>query len=153
VSDTLPLAQVRTLEEVYGQSMGRTAFTLLILAVAGAMSLLLGTSGLYGVIAYDASRRRREIGIRLALGARPGDIRALFVRRGLVMLAAGVAIGLSGAVVVTRLMQSLLFGVGPLDPAAFAAMTTMLAATAVLATYLPTQRAVTVDPIETLREE
>ena len=97
VSPELPLAQVRTLDEVYDQSMARTSFTLVMLAIAGAMALLLGISGLYGVIAYAVSQRRREIGIRLALGAQPREIRRLFVRRGLVMVGLGVAIGLGGA--------------------------------------------------------
>ena len=100
---SLPLAQVRTLDEVYGQSMARTSFTLVMLAIAGAMALLLGVSGIYGVIAYAVSQRRREIGIRLALGAQAADIRRLFLRRGLVLAAIGVAIGLGGAAGVTRL--------------------------------------------------
>ena len=116
VNPGLPLAQVRTLDEVYRESMARTSFTLVMLAIAGAMALLLSVSGLYGVIAYAVSRRRREIGIRLALGARRARSARLFLRRGLVVAAVGVALGLGGAAVLTRLMQSLLFGVGPADP-------------------------------------
>ena len=153
VSPNLPLAQVRTLDEVYDQSMARTFFTLVMLAIAGAMALLLGVSGLYGVIAYAVSQRRREIGIRLALGAQPREIRGLFVRRGLVLVGVGMAIGLSGAVGFTRLMRSLLFGISPLDPIAFIAMPIVLAAAAALASYLPARRAVAVDPVETLRAE
>ena len=150
---TLPLAQVRTLGEVYDQSMARTSFTLVMLAMAGAMALLLGVVGLYGVISYAVSQRRREIGIRLALGAQPREIRGLFVRRGLVLAGIGVAIGLGGAAGFTRLMQSLLFGISPLDPLTFTAMPVVLAAAAVLASYLPARRAVAVDPVETLRAE
>jgi predicted permease len=153
VNASLPLAQVRTLDEVYDQSMARTSFTLAMLAIAGAMALLLGVSGLYGVIAYAVSQRRREIGIRLALGAQPREIRGLFVRRGLVLVAAGVAIGLAGALGFTRLMASLLFGISPFDPVAFIAMPLVLVAAAVLASYLPARRAVAVDPVETLRAE
>ncbi|MGH9350333.1 MAG: FtsX-like permease family protein [Vicinamibacterales bacterium] len=153
VSANLPLAQVRTLDEVYDQSMARTSFTLVMLAIAGAMALLLGVSGLYGVIAYAVSQRRREIGIRLALGAQAREIRGLFVRRGLVLVGVGVAIGLGGAAGFTRFMQSLLFGISPLDPLTFAAMTVVLAAAAMLASYLPARRAVAVDPVETLRAE
>ena len=153
VRDTLPLAQVRTLGEVYGQSMARTSFTLAMLAIAGVMALLLSVSGLYGVIAYAVSRRRREIGIRLALGARPPEIRRLFLRRGLVVMGAGVTIGLVGAAGLTRLMQSLLFGIPALDPLTFAATPLVLAAIAVLASDLPTRRAAAVDPVETLRAE
>jgi predicted permease len=153
VSATLPLAQVRTLDEVYDQSMARTSFTLVMLAIAGTMALLLGVSGLYGVIAYAVSQRRREIGIRLALGAQAREIRGLFVRRGLVLAGVGVATGLGGAAGFTRFMQSLLFGVSPLDPITFTAMPVVLAAAAVLASYLPARRAVAVDPVETLRAE
>ena len=153
VNANLPLAQVRTLDEVYDQSMARTSFTLVMLAIAGAMALLLGVFGIYGVISYAVSQRRREIGIRLALGAQPREIRRLFVRRGLVLAGIGVAIGLGGAGGFTRLMQSLLFGISPLDPITFAAMPVVLAAAAVLASYLPARRAVAVDPVETLRAE
>jgi predicted permease len=153
VSATLPLAQVRTLDEVYDQSMARTSFTLVMLAIAGAMALLLGVSGLYGVIAYAVSQRRREIGIRLALGAQAREIRGLFVRRGLILGGTGLAIGLGGALGFTRLMESLLFGISPLDPVTFTAMPMVLAAAAVLASYLPARRAVAVDPVETMRAE
>jgi predicted permease len=153
VHANLPLAQVRTLGEVYDQSMARTSFTLVMLAIAGAMALLLGVSGLYGVIAYAVSQRRREIGIRLALGAQAPEIRRLFVRRGLVLVGVGVALGLGGAAGFTRLMQSLLFGISPLDPITFTAMPVVLAATAVLASYLSARRAVAIDPVETMRAE
>jgi predicted permease len=152
VNADLPLAQVRTLDEVYDQSMARTAFTLAMLAIAGAMALLLGTSGLYGVIAYAVSQRRREIGIRLALGAAPRQIRGLFVRRGLA-LGVGMVVGLGGAAALTRVMQSLLFGISPLDPVAFIAMPAVLAAAAGLASDLPARRAAGVDPSETLRAD
>jgi predicted permease len=153
VNPGLPLAQVRTLDELYRDSMARTSFTLVMLAIAGAMALLLSVSGLYGVIAYAVSRRRREIGIRLALGARGVEIRRLFLRRGLVVAAVGVALGLGGAAVLTRLMQSLLFGVGPADPLTYIVTPLVLAAVAVLATDLPARRAARVDPVETLRAE
>jgi putative ABC transport system permease protein len=153
VDANLPLAEVRTLDEVFDQSMARTSFTLVMLAIASAMALLLGLSGLYGVIAYAVSQRRREIGIRLALGAQAREIRALFVRRGLVPGAAGLAIGLGGALGLTRLMESLLFGISPLDPVTFVAVPLGLAAAAVLASYLPARRATAVDPVKTLRAE
>jgi ABC-type antimicrobial peptide transport system permease subunit len=117
------------------------------------MALLLGVSGLFGVIAYAVSQRRREIGIRMALGAQAREIRTLFVRRGVIVGGIGLAIGLGGAMSVTRLMESLLFGVTPLDPVTFVAMPIVLAAAAVLASYLPARTATAVDPIETLRVE
>jgi predicted permease len=153
INPNLPLSQVRTLDDVYDRSMARTSFTLIMLAIAGAMALLLGVSGLYGVIAYAVSQRRREIGIRLALGAEPREVRRLFVRRGLIVGGIGLAIGLGGALGFSRLMESLLFGVSPLDPVTFAAMAVLLAAAAVLASYLPARRAAAVDPVETLRAE
>jgi putative ABC transport system permease protein len=144
---------VRTLDEVYGQSMARASFTLVMLTIGAATALLLAISGMYGVVAIAVSRRRREIGIRLALGAQPADVRRLFMRRGLGLAAVGVAIGLGTAAGVTRLMQSLLFGIDPLDPITFAATPVVLAGAAALATYLPVRRAVALDPIETLRTE
>jgi predicted permease len=153
VSASIPLSQVATLDEPYRRSMARTAFTLLMLAISGAMALLLGMCGIYGVISYAVSQRRREIGIRLALGASRPAVRRLFVRRGLVMGAAGLVAGLAGAVAVTRLMKSLLYGVTPLDPTTFAAMPLVLAAAAALASYLPARAATTVDPVETMRAE
>jgi predicted permease len=150
---TLPLAQLRTLDEVYAQSMARTSFTLVMLAIGAAMALLLGISGVYGIVAYAVSRRRREVGIRLALGAQPADIRRLFMQRGLVLAAVGIGIGLGIAAGVTRLMQALLFGIDPLDPITFAATSVVLVGAAALATYLAARRAVALDPVETLRTE
>jgi ABC-type antimicrobial peptide transport system permease subunit len=117
------------------------------------MALLLGAVGLYGVLSYAVSQRRREIGIRLALGAQAREIQRLFVRRGLVLAGIGIAVGMVGSAGFTRLMQSLLFGISPLDPITFAVVPIVLAAAAVLASYLPARRAVSVDPVETLRAE
>jgi predicted permease len=153
IDPSLPLADVRTVNEIYDQSLARTSFTLVMLAIAGAMALLLGIAGLYGVIAYAVSQRQREIGIRLAIGAHPREIRRLFLRRGLVLVAAGMTLGLAGAWAATRLMTSLLFGVSALDPLTFAAMPLVLATAALLASYLPARRAMAVDPVETLRVE
>jgi predicted permease len=149
----LPLARVRTLDELYDRSLSRASFTLAVLAIAGGMALLLGICGVYGVVAYAVAQRRREIGIRMALGAQLGQIRALFVRRGLAVVGVGVLLGLGAAVAVTRLMESLLFGITPLDPIAFATMPLVLAVAAWLATYLPARRAMAVDPVETMRAE
>jgi predicted permease len=153
VNANLPLADVRTLGDVYNQSMAPTSFTLVMLAIAGAMALLLGVVGLYGVIAYAVSQRTREVGLRLALGAQATDIRGLFMRRGLILAGIGVAVGLGAAVAVAPVLRSLLFGVEPLDPIAFAAAPIVLASAAVLASYLPARRAVAVDPAEALRAE
>lgn len=153
VDPNLPLADVHTLEYFYNKSMARTSFTLVMLAVAGSMALLLGVVGLYGVIAYSVSQRRREIGIRMALGARHQELTAMFVRHGLLLAVVGVAWGLGAAMVLLRLMSSLLFGVKAFDPVTYGAVSLGLAATAALASYLPSRRAAVVDPVEALRSE
>ncbi len=153
VNPNLPLADVHTLDYYYRRSMARTSFTLVMLAVAGAMALLLGTVGLYGVLAYSVSQRRREIGIRMALGAQHQEVTRMFVRHGLVLTVIGVACGLGVARVAMRLMSSLLFKVRPVDPLTYAAVALGLIATAVLASYLPSRRAASVNPVEALRSE
>jgi len=150
---SLPVASVRTMQDIYDESLARTSFTLVMLAIAGAMALVLGIIGIYGVIAYGVSKRRREIGIRLALGAEPRELRRMFVRHGLTLACIGVAIGLGAAVGLTRLMKALLFGISPLDPLTYAAVPVVLVAATVLASYLPARRAAAVDPTEALRAE
>jgi putative ABC transport system permease protein len=153
VNSNLPLATIRTLDEIEADSMSQTSFAMVMLAIAASVALLLGFVGVYGVTSYAVSQRRHEIGIRLALGAQAREIQWLFVRRGLAVVGSGVAIGLGGAAGLTRLMQSLLFGIRPLDPIAFTAMPVLLAAAAVLASYLPARRATKVDPMVVLRCE
>ena len=153
VNPSLPVADVRTLQDVYNQSLARTSFTLVMLGIAGVMALVLGIVGIYGVISYAVSQRSREIGIRLALGAPPAGVSRLFVRYGLTLAAAGALIGMAAAAGLTRLMTALLFGVRPLDPLTYAAVTAVLVAAAALASYLPARRAAAVDPVETLRAE
>jgi predicted permease len=153
VNPNLPLADIRTIAEVYSRSMARTSFTLVLLAIAGGMALLLGIVGIYGVISYSVSQRTREIGIRMALGARQEELTGMFVRHGLVLAAIGVAFGLAGAAALTRLMSSLLFQVNAIDPATFAGVSAVLGAAAAAASYLPSRRASGVDPVEALRAE
>jgi predicted permease len=150
---SLPLASVRTMQDVYSQSLARTSFTLVMLAIAGAMALLLGLVGIYGVIAYAVSQRRREIGIRLALGAQQQELRAMFVRQALLLSGAGIAIGLAASLGLTRLMKALLFGISPFDPLTYVAVPIVLAGAAALASYLPARRAAAVDPVEALKVE
>jgi putative ABC transport system permease protein len=153
VNSNLPLANVRTLREIYDRALARTSFTLVLLSIAGAMALLLGIAGIYGVISYSVSQRTREIGIRVALGARDDQVTRMFVGQGVVLAGIGIAIGLTAALAVTRLMSSLLFQIRPLDPATYAAVSlTLLGATA-LASYVPALRATAVDPVEALRAE
>jgi putative ABC transport system permease protein len=153
VNSNLAVASVRTMQDIYDRSLARTSLTLVMLAIAGAMALLLGLVGIYGVIAYAVSQRRREIGIRLALGADAANLKRLFVRHGLALAAIGVAIGLPVSAALTRLMKSLLFGISTLDPLAFAAAAAVLVFAAALASFLPARRAAAVDPAETLRAE
>jgi predicted permease len=153
VDPSLPLADVHTLEYYASRSMARTSFTLVMLAIAGGMALLLGVVGLYGVIAYSVAQRRREIGIRMALGARRQELTGMFVRHGLLLTVLGVACGLTASFVLMRLVSSLLFGVKAVDPVTYSVVSLGMAATAGLASYLPSRRAATVDPVEVLRAE
>jgi predicted lysophospholipase L1 biosynthesis ABC-type transport system permease subunit len=153
VNSNLPVFLVRTLKDVYDQSMARTSFTLVMLAIAGAMALVLGVVGIYGVIAYAVSQRTREIGIRMALGAEPVKLRQMFVRHGLLLAGIGAAIGLAAAAGLTRLMTSLLFGITALDPVTYAGVATLLVGAAALASYVPARRATEIDPLEALRAE
>ena len=153
VNTNLPVTTVRTMGELYDESMARTSFTLVMLAIASVMALLLGVIGIYGVMSYVVSQRTREIGIRMALGASASGLKAMFVRHGLVLAGAGVLIGLLAAAGLSRLMASLLFGISPLDPLTFAVVPIVLAAATVLASYLPARRATLVDPVEILKAE
>jgi predicted permease len=153
VDPDLPLIWVRALAEIYDRSMARTTFTLVMLAIAAGASLLLGVVGLYGVLSYAVSLRRREIAVRMALGAHQRDVRRRFVRHGVGLAAVGLAIGAVVAAVVTRLMASVLYGVQPLDPLTYVAVAGGLVLVAALASYLPARRASTVDPVEALAAE
>ena len=149
----LPLASVRTLQEIYDTSLARTSFTLVMLGLAGGMALLLGVAGIYGVISYAVSQRRREIGIRIALGAQPRAVTRLFLGHGLVLAAIGVVIGLTAAFGVTRLMSSLLFQVNAVDPVTYVGVSLGLFVATLTACYLPALRATRTDPIGALRGE
>jgi putative ABC transport system permease protein len=153
INADVPLARVRTMEDVYRASMSRSSFSLVMLAIAGAMALLLGVIGIYGVISYSVSQRTRELGIRLALGAPHGSVKAMVVRHGVLLAAIGVAFGLAAAAALTRLMTALLFNVSPIDPLTYAAVSAGLLAAAAAASYLPAHRASTVSPTVALRAE
>jgi predicted permease len=153
VDASLPVFRVQTLKDLYDQSLARTSFTLVMLAIAGGMALLLGIVGIYGVIAYAVSQRTREIGIRVALGAQGSELRRNFVREGLLLAGMGAALGMIAAAGLTRLMSSLLFGITPLDPLTYATVPVFLLAAAALASYVPARRATAVNPVEALRAE
>jgi putative ABC transport system permease protein len=153
VDANLPLARAQTLAEIQDRSMAQTSFALVMLGIAASVALLLGVVGIYGVVAYAAGRRTREIGVRMALGARAGDVRTLFLRQGLALTATGIALGIGVAAALTRVMSAFLFGVDPIDPATYVTVSIILTATALLATYLPARRASRVNPIIALRAD
>jgi ABC-type antimicrobial peptide transport system permease subunit len=140
-------------DEIYRKSMARTSLTLVIFSIAGTMALLLGTVGIYGVIAYSVAQRTREIGIRLALGAQENQLSSMFLRQGLLMSMAGIGIGLAFAFAVLRLTSSLLFGVGSADPLTYLTVSAGLLAVSVSASYIPSRRAARVDPTLALQAE
>jgi predicted permease len=153
VDSDLPIADAHTLEFYYSKSMARTSFTLTMLGVAGGMALLLGVVGLYGAIAYSVSTRTHEIGIRVALGAESEDVLKMVVRGGFTLAGFGVGIGIVAALVSTRYLASLLYGIKPTDPPTFAAVALLLIGVALLASYIPARQATKVDPMVALRYE
>jgi predicted permease len=153
VGASIPAGQERTMRDVLAGSLARTSFALVMLGVAGAMALLLGIVGIYGVVAYVVAQRTREIGIRSALGAEPTQLTRMFVSQGLALSAVGAVVGLVAAGVLGRWMSSLLFGVSSLDPIAYVAALAATIAAAALASYLPARRAAKIDPMNTLRAE
>jgi predicted lysophospholipase L1 biosynthesis ABC-type transport system permease subunit len=153
IDRNLPLSAVRSMEEVVSRSMVRTTFTMLLLVIAGAVALLLGAVGIYGVISYVVSQRTREIGVRMALGAGRRDISRLVLRQGFGLAAIGIGFGVVLAFWVTRFMVALLFEVTPTDPPIFASVPALLAIIALLACYVPARRAAAVPPLEAIRSE
>lgn len=153
VDANLPISDVRTMDYYYNKSMSRTSFTLVMLGIAAGIALLLGIVGLYGVIAYSASQRTREIGIRIALGAQRNTITNMFVRQGLLLAAGGIGCGPILAFAATRLLRSLLFHVDPTDPVTYALACVALCGAAALASYVPTWCNATVNPVDALRAE
>ena len=141
------------MKEIRDRSMARTSFTLVMLSIAGAMALLLGVIGIYGVISYSVSQRTREIGIRSALGASASALRGMFVKHAMVLAAIGVAVGLAGSFALTRWMASLLYEVSPYDWVTFGLVPMVLASAALVAAYVPARRATVVAPVEALRSE
>ncbi len=153
VNPDVPLSRTQTLQEVYRGSMARSSFTLVMLAIAGGMALLLGVVGIYGVISYSVSQRKREMGIRIALGAGQNAVTAMVVRHGILLSAIGVAIGLVAATLVTRVLSSMLFEIRPVDPLTYGVVSVGLIAAAAAASYIPAHRASVVNPVEALRME
>jgi ABC-type antimicrobial peptide transport system permease subunit len=156
LNSNVPVASMRTMQDIYGQSMARTSFTLVMLGIAGAMALILGFVGIYGVISYAVSQRTREIGIRLALGAERAKISRMVIGQGLRLALAGVAAGAVATLVLGRSFSSfsqLLYGVRVTNPAILATVSSAVVIVAVVACYLPARRAASVEPMKALRSE
>ncbi len=153
VNPNLPLANVRTLDEIRGASMAQTSFALTMLVIGATLALLLGLVGLYGVTAYVAAQRKREIAIRMALGAQIGEVRTMLLRHGLGLTMTGIALGVGVALAISQVMRALLFGVSPMDPLTYVAVSAALAAVMLVAMYVPARRASRVDPVVALRAD
>ncbi len=149
----LPIANARTMRGIVDRSMARHGFAMLLLLVAAGAALFLGAVGIYGVISYTVTQRVREIGIRLALGARAADVRRMLLRQGAAVALAGLAAGTLAALWLTGFLDTLLYEVSPSDPATIAAMAALLLAVALLASWAPATRAARTDPMVTLRTE
>jgi ABC-type antimicrobial peptide transport system permease subunit len=153
IDPNLPLARIDPLGEVVVHSMARISFTMFLVALAAAVALFLGSVGLYGVIAYVVRLRTREIGVRMALGAKRSDILRMVLREGAAITLIGTVIGLAVALALTRLLQTLLYGVSPTDPEIFTVVPIVLISVAFFSSCLPASRAAAVDPLEAIRYE
>jgi len=152
-SGGLPVAHIRTMDQVATESTARNEFNMTLLSIFAGIALLLAAIGIYGVMAYSVQQRTQEIGIRMALGGQPGDVIRMVLRHGLLLCLEGIAVGISGAFVVVRLMKSLIFGVSITDPVTFVSVAVLLAGVAFAACWIPARRASRVDPMAALRHE
>ena len=148
-----PVFNVNTMEQTLDQSLVTQRLSMTLLASLASLALILAAVGIYGVMSYLVTQRSHEIGIRMAIGARPRDVFRLVIGRGMVLVLIGIAVGLTGAFALTRLMTTMLFGVKPTDPTTFAVISVLIAGVALLACYVPGRRASKVDPLEALRYE
>jgi ABC-type antimicrobial peptide transport system permease subunit len=153
VDRDLPVFGERTMTQVAAESVSRRKFAMQLVGLFGVLALLLAGVGIYGVIAYSVTQRTREIGIRVALGASSSAILRWVLREGMILTIAGVGVGLLGALALTRLLRSLLFGVGPTDIVTYGALAILLTVVALIACYVPARRATKVDPLVALRYE
>jgi ABC-type antimicrobial peptide transport system permease subunit len=147
------VSDVRPMEDVVSQSVAQRRLTMQIIGILALAALVLAAVGIYGVIAYAVTQRTHEIGIRMALGARQGNVLAMIVGEAMLLTATGLALGVAGALMLTRLMKDLLFNVRPADPVTFVAVALTLGLVALAASYLPGRRATRVDPAIALRAE
>jgi ABC-type antimicrobial peptide transport system permease subunit len=152
IDPTLPVFHAETLNDLLSASLSVRRFSMEMVAFFAATALLLAGLGIYGTISYVVNEQRREIAVRLALGAQRGTILKMIMRRGLALAAAGVGLGLAGALIVSHLMAGLLYGVSPRDPLTFIGISAVLVMVALAACYIPARRAMRFDPIGALRE-
>jgi ABC-type antimicrobial peptide transport system permease subunit len=153
VAPGAPMYRVFTMRELAARSMAELSFTMITLTVAAALALILGAVGIYGTLSYVVSQRTREIGIRMALGAEAARVRRMVVTQGAAVVLVGVAVGVGAALMLSRVLESLLFGIAALDALTFAAVTALMLGVAVVAAYYPARRASAVDPVNALRQE
>jgi ABC-type antimicrobial peptide transport system permease subunit len=150
---SLPIVQLRTMDDVFGDSVSRQRFLSLLLGIFAAVALALAAIGTYGILSYMVTERQREIGIRMALGAGSGQVVRLVLGQGLGMAIVGIGLGVVGALALSRLTTSLLYGVSPADPVTFGAVAAVIALVAMVACVVPTRRATRVDPLAAIRME
>ena len=153
IDPSLSVFNVRTLAEQVSQSLAPLRVNVVLLGVFGVLALLLASIGLYGVASYSVSQRTREIGVRMALGAQPTNVLGLVLGRGLVLVGAGLVIGLLAALAAAGVMRALVIGINPRDPLTFGVTAVVLGAVALFATWLPARRATRIDPLVALRTE
>ncbi|HEV2445242.1 MAG TPA: FtsX-like permease family protein, partial [Candidatus Sulfopaludibacter sp.] len=153
VAPSQGIAEIQTMEEVVGDSMARPRLEMTVLAIFGGLALALACIGIYAVISYSVEQRKREMGIRLALGAAPAGIRRMVLREGLLLAGGGIAAGLVAALALTRYLASMLYTIRPTDPSVFAAVSAVLVLAAAAGCYFPARRATRVDPAVVLRDE
>jgi ABC-type antimicrobial peptide transport system permease subunit len=153
VDPELPISAVKTMDDLIEQSVGQRKLSMMLLSLFSGIALVLASIGIYGVMSYSVTQRSRELGVRIALGARQSDVLRLVLRQGMSLALIGIAIGVGAALLLTRLIQSQLFGVGASDPLTFVAVAVLLGGTALIANLVPALRAMRVDPAVVLREE
>jgi putative ABC transport system permease protein len=153
IDPNLPISDVRSMDEIVSNSVATRRFNMAMLTIFAGIALLLALAGIYGVQAYSVTRRTSEIGIRVAMGARPTQIIAEIVGQGMRPAVLGIVVGVAGAFVLSRLMSSLLYGIAPSDFLTYASVALMLAAAALLSCYVPARRALRIDPVNALRDE
>jgi len=153
IDSAQPVAEIRTMQEILGQTFARQRFSALLLSGFSIAALLLAAVGIYGVLAYSVSERTREIGVRVALGAEPGRIAMLIIGDGARPVLAGITLGIGGALGLSSLLKSLLFGVFPQDPLTFVIVPVVLMSVGLAAAYVPARRAARLDPMQALRTQ